>query len=83
MRTEKDICTLCYDIQDASNFYPIVNELARTLADLKSCGIDHYALSKHPAVIILVDKINDMMHRPDLDEVMRSFTYCREMKEKV
>jgi len=85
-RTEKEICTTCYDIQDASNFYPVVMELPRTLEDLKACGIDHWKLNQHPAVIILVDKINDMIgrhHLPsdkDFDKVQDAFTYCREMK---
>jgi hypothetical protein len=83
MRTEKDICTLCYDIQDACNFMPVVNELSRTLQDLKTAGIEHNKLNAHPAVIILIDKINDMMYRPDLTKVMDSFTYCREMKNKI
>jgi hypothetical protein len=82
MRTEKEICTLCYDIQDACNFYPVCMELSRTLEDLKKVGIEHNKLSTHPAVIILVDKINDMMHRPDLNIVMDAFKQCREMKEK-
>lgn len=82
MRTEKDICTLCYDIQDACNFMPVVNELSRALQDLKTSGIEHNNLNKHPAVIILVDKINDMMYRPDLTTVMDAFKYCREMKNK-
>jgi hypothetical protein len=82
MRTEKDICTLCYDIQDACNFYPVINELSRTIQDLKTAGIEHNKLNTHPAVIILVDKINDMMYRPDLTKVMNAFSYCRVMKEK-
>jgi hypothetical protein len=80
IRTEKDICALCYDIQDACNFYPVCMELSRSLQDLKIAGVPHEQLYKHPAIIILVDKINDMMLRPDLDTVMKAFTYCREMK---
>lgn len=81
MRTEKDIMTTCYDIQDACNFYPVCMELTRTLQDLKTAGVNHYALYKHPAVIILVDKINDMMGRVDLDTVLKAFDYCHKMKD--
>ena len=83
MRTEKDICTLCYDIQDACNFYPVVMELSKTVQDLKNAGIDHDKLRSHPAVIILVDKINDMMGRLEYrpSEIFNAMTYCREMKE--
>ena len=83
MRTEKEICTLCYDIQDACNFFPVVNELSRTVQDLRTSGIEHHKLKDHPAVIILVDKINDLMERPDLTKVFSAFTYCHEMKEKI
>ena len=88
MRTEKEICTLCYDIQDACNFFPVVMELSRTLQDLKACGIEYQNLNSHPAIIILVDKINDLIgreHLPrgnDFDKISKAFTYCREMKEK-
>ena len=83
MRTEKEICTLCYDIQDACNFFPVVMELSRTLQDLKACGIEYQNLNSHPAIIILVDKINDMILRPDLTKVMNAFDYCQDMKEKL
>lgn len=88
MRTEKEICTLCYDIQDACNFFPVAMELSRTLQDLKICGIEYQNLKNHPAIIILVDKINDLLgreHLPegkDFDKVCKAFQYCREMKEK-
>jgi len=81
MRTEKDICTLCYDIQDVCNFYPVVMELSKTIQDLKTAGVDHWSLYKHPAVIILVDKINDMMKRPDLNTVLDAMAYCHKMKD--
>jgi len=83
MRTEKDICTLCYDIQDACNFVPVCRELIIAIDDLKSIGIAHEAIPKHPAVIIMVDKINDMIGRPKMgsDRILNAFKYCREMKE--
>lgn len=80
--TEKEICTTCYDIQDACNFVPVCLELSTTVLKLKRAGIPHQEVQNHPAVIILVDKINDMMGRPDLDKVFAAFTYCREMKQK-
>jgi hypothetical protein len=80
--TEKEICTKCYDIQDVCNFVPVCLELSTTVLQLKRAGIPHEKINEHPAVIILVDKISDMMHRPDLDKVFAAFTYCREMKRK-
>jgi hypothetical protein len=83
MRTEKDIMTTCYDIQDACNFslYTVCRELSRTLEDLRIAGIDHYKLKDHPAVIILVDKINDMMGRPDINTILNAFQECRKIKD--
>ena len=82
MRTEQDICTTAYEIQDACNFYPVVMELHKTIHDLKQTGVEHQNLATHPAVIIMVDKINDMMGRPDLEAVCCSFKYCREIAYK-
>ena len=75
---ESQICHTCYQIQDACNFMPVCAELLNVLVNLKEAGVNHQMLPTHPAVIILVDKINDMMGRPDLDTVMRAFAVCRE-----
>jgi hypothetical protein len=77
-RTLKEICTTAYEIQDACNFYPVVMELGKVVADLKANGIEHQNLKDHPATIILVDKINDMMGRPDFETICVSFKFCRE-----
>jgi len=75
--TEQEICKKCYEIQDACNFIPVCLELSTTVLQLKKIGIPHQELHKHPAMIILVDKINDMMNRPDLDAIVAAFAYCR------
>lgn len=75
---ESQVCHTCYSIQDACNFMPVCAELLNVLVNLKKAGVNHQMLQHHPAVIILVDKINDMMGRPDLETVMMAFKTCRE-----
>ncbi len=75
-KTEAQICTKMYQIQDASNFCAVINELPRLWIDLQSAGVPVSELRTHPSMIILVDKINDMMHRPNLSTVLDAMVVC-------
>ena len=77
--TEREICQKCYSLQDASNFYPIAKLLPETIKELNETGIEYHDIPNHPAIIILVDKILDMMNRPDLNKIMDAFQYCKNM----
>lgn len=75
-KTEAQICTMMYQIQDASNFCAVINELPQLWVDLQNAGVPVSELRTHPAMIILVDKINSMMHRPDLDTIIDAMVFC-------
>jgi hypothetical protein len=79
-QTEAQICKMMYQIQDASNFCAVINELPKLYRDLQDAGVPVSELRTHPAMIILLDKINDMMHRPDLSAVLDAMEYCHRVK---
>lgn len=82
MMTEKAICERCYELQNASNFYPIAKLLPETIKELNESGIEYHEIPRHPAIIILVDKILDMMNRPDMETIMDAFHYCKMLSEE-
>jgi hypothetical protein len=75
-KTEAQICAVMYQIQNASNFCAVINELPQLYRDLQSAGVPASELRTHPAMIILLSKINDMMHHPNIGTVLDAMDIC-------
>ena len=79
MRTEREICDLAYRIQDANNFYPVVMELSKAIQDLRTLNTPD--IKAHPAVIILIDKLNQLIgiqfyNSSATDKILNAMSYC-------
>lgn len=70
---ETELCRQAYYLQDACNITAVAGSLHTTLIALREEGLDESGRRHHPAVIAIVDKINDMLGRLDFTAIDNSF----------
>ena len=64
------------DIQDAVNLTAVVNTLASICERVMKDEGGTNAPRENPAVIAIVDKINDLLGRPDSTDINKAFDEC-------
>lgn len=82
-----DICNRAYMIQDACNLYPVLGEIQRMIKALSYHGLGTDEIYSHPAIILMVDKINHLTHMQNYDGkglnmVMDAYRDVREAIER-
>jgi hypothetical protein len=70
------------DIQDASNLTAVVNTLASICEKVLHDEGGTDAPRSNPAVIAIVDKINDLLGRPGSTEINKAFEECEKRAGK-
>lgn len=73
---DKKIYTDALAAQDACNFTAVtglLRETAKTV--MHSKGMD--AIATDPAIILIMDKLNDLIHRPDDAAFGKAYDFCR------
>jgi len=73
----RDICQDAILVQDACNLSGVAHSLAEMCSFLWKQGLETEAIKKHPAVILVVDKMNDLVGRPDFDAYAEAYKACR------
>lgn len=79
--TVHDACRAAIDVQDASNLSGVVHTFADVCSTLMRTGeCDSRTIRDHPAVYLIMDKLNDMTGR-DGDGIRFSVHYraCKEL----
>jgi hypothetical protein len=64
------------DIQDACNLTAVVGVLHKMCLEVLHESQSTIQVTKDPAIIIMVDKINDLLGRPDFYDVGKAWTAC-------
>lgn len=64
------------DLQDGVNLLAISNTLFRVCKELSKRGEGTDAIRKHPAVTVILDKMNDLNGRPDFSALNKAFEVC-------
>jgi len=84
-------CKQAMDVQDACNFSGVCGGFYRALVDIRNY-LNQYEggwfgkLQRHPAVVLWIDKINDLMGRPaerePFDYFSNAWDACRQAVEE-
>jgi hypothetical protein len=69
------------DIQDACNLTAVVGVLHKTCLEVLEETHSTRAVAQDPAIIWMVDKINDLIGRPDCKEMTDAYLTCHEKAE--
>jgi hypothetical protein len=64
------------DIQDACNLTAVVGTFHKMCLEVLHESQSTVQVTKDPAIIIMVDKINDLLGRPDFDAVGKAWEEC-------
>lgn len=78
MRSEKELCKLALDIQDASNISAVARELVSCIGDLYLVSTPTSdPVYDHPAVILLVDKLSSLCGTQfNHDKIHGAYDHC-------
>jgi len=78
--SDKKLCQDAISIQDASNLVGVVNTLKDMIIAVRERDEDWKASSTHPAVRMVILKIQDMARmRTDYDEYSFYYNECKEV----
>jgi hypothetical protein len=73
-------CRLALEVQDASNPLGVLLAWARTMDDLYRAGLGgNQFVREHPASVLFLDKLADMMGRPKLGDICKASDTCLEV----
>jgi hypothetical protein len=64
------------DIQDACNLTALAGVFHKMCLEVLHESQSTIQVTKDPAIIIMVDKINDLLGRPDFDAIGKAWTAC-------
>lgn len=73
----RDIYGDALELQNACNLSGVAHTLCDMCSFLVDQGLDTDGIRSHPAVILTVDKMNDLVRRPDLDAYSKADDECR------
>jgi len=64
------------EIQDACNLTAVAGIFHKTCLEILDETHSTVEVTKDPAVIWMVDKIHDMVHRPEGEELTKAYNLC-------
>lgn len=70
------------DIQDACNLTALAGVFHKMCLEVLHESKSTIEVTKDPAVIIMVDKINDLLGRPDFDAVGKAYDECHKKSQE-
>jgi hypothetical protein len=69
------------EIQDACNLTAVVGTFHAMCLEVLHESQSTIQVTKDPAIIIMVDKINDLLDRPDFDAVGKAYNECNKRSQ--